>query len=69
MPYIETPNELADELADLVGVYGAHPDGAECVDLRKMCRMCFVDVVSNRIRASVKGESDMKMINTASRSK
>lgn len=61
MPYIERPDELADTLADLIGVYGAHDPfekGEICPDdPRKMCRVCFVNHMTDRIRASVKNEA------------
>lgn len=49
MPYIETPRELAEAIADLIGVYGGgedHPDDCKC-------RMCFVDMIEKRIWRSV----------------
>lgn len=60
MPYIETPDELAEWMADYKGVYedsqgspdeatGDHREDCEC-------RMCFVDALTSRIRASVKNE-------------
>ena len=62
MPYFETPSELAGEMADLIGVYGAHTEGTECPDdLRKMCRVCFVNVVTDRIKAAVKTERKMAL--------
>ena len=60
MPYIETPEELADHLADLLGIYedpkhpvspaGDHMDGCKC-------RMCWVSVVADRMRRAVKNEA------------
>lgn len=42
MPYIETVDELVESLADLLGVYGAHDEDAECGDdVRKMCRLWY----------------------------
>lgn len=46
MPNLETPEELAEKIADWLGVYGAHgdesnPEGITCTD-EKPCRACFV---------------------------
>jgi hypothetical protein len=61
MPYIETPEELVDDLADLFGVYGAHTEGTDCPDdPRKMCRVCFIHHIAARVRRSVKNEADLK---------
>lgn len=61
MPYLETPEELADKLADLAGVYGAHDEercsGGE--DLRYCCRICWVSVVQDRIREAVANEAKL----------
>jgi hypothetical protein len=54
MPYLETPDELADALADLLGVYGAHEDET-CTDKRP-CRPCFTAGMADRIRRSVANE-------------
>jgi hypothetical protein len=55
MPHLETPDELADFLADQVGVYGAHEDGV-CTEQRP-CRPCYVSELTARIRQSVKNEA------------
>jgi len=55
MPHAETPPDLAEDIADLLGVYGAppetHADGCEC-------RLCFTLGMSQRIRESVENERD-----------
>ena len=70
MPYLQTPYEMADELADLFGVYGAHDEacgywggvvGNLPADLKaflqaKPCRVCWNGVVADRIRLTVKNE-------------
>lgn len=54
MPHVETPPELAEEIADMLGVYGSSPDGhAEGCE----CRLCFTVGMSRRIRESVANES------------
>jgi len=53
MPYLETPDELADHLADLLGIYGAHGD--QCTE-QKPCRVCWVPGMTERIRSSVLNE-------------
>lgn len=55
MPNLETPEELADEIADLVGIYGGHEDGES-----KTCRVCFVSGFADRIRQSVKNEERLQ---------
>ena len=60
MPYIETPDELAETLANLVGVYGAH-DGSCGTAGRPICRVCWTQIISDRIRASVKNEAGLKV--------
>lgn len=52
MPYVETPQDIAEEVADQIGVYGAaeeHDDDCEC-------RVCFVTGLTERIRISVENE-------------
>lgn len=51
MPFIETPTELAEALADLLGIYGAHEE-----DEPKICRVCFVSDMTMRIGQSVINE-------------
>lgn len=51
MPYIETLHELAEEIADLVGVYGAHEENEV-----KRCRVCFTSGLVERIRCASKNE-------------
>jgi len=52
MPHLETPDELADSLADKLGVYGVHDDLCS-VD---PCRVCFVSEMTQRIRDAVANE-------------
>lgn len=54
MPFLETPDELADEIADCIGVYGAHDDKCSA---NRPCRVCFVSDLTARIRASVLNDS------------
>jgi hypothetical protein len=53
VPNFETPDELADHLADLVGIYGAHDD--TCTAARP-CRVCWVPDMVERIKAAAKNE-------------
>jgi hypothetical protein len=57
MPYIETPVELADYLADKIGIYGGHDD--ECTP-QKPCRCCWVSEMAERIRRTVKNEASLE---------
>lgn len=66
MPNFETPGELAELLADWLGIYGSLPqyDNGPQHDLdcqceheeHCRCRMCFVLPMTARIRQSVKNE-------------
>jgi hypothetical protein len=58
MPMLETPDEMADALADLFGIYGVHGegDGAGCDDIRRACRGCFVPRIAERMRNAVDNE-------------
>ena len=53
MPNLETPDELADEIANWLGVYGAHDEN--CTE-EKECRCCFVLGLTERIRQAVRNE-------------
>ncbi len=57
MVYLETPEELADKIADWCGVYGSHTDGE-----KNPCRICFVDEVTERIRKSVENEAKLSQL-------
>ena len=57
MPFIEAPDELAEWLADKVGVYGGHDEKCDGPGAAKVCRICWTEDVIVRIRASVKNES------------
>ena len=60
--YIEMPADLAEHLADLVGVYGAHDKACEQGAEQPMnprvtkCRVCFVFEMETRIREAVRNE-------------
>jgi len=53
MPHSETPDGLAEEIADMLGAYGVSPDTHEdgCG-----CRLCFTLGMAQRIRDSVANE-------------
>ncbi len=48
MPFVEMPEELAEDLANDLGIYGVHGEDCEMGD--KWCRMCWVSNMTNRIR-------------------
>ena len=58
MPMIEIPEDLAEQIADWIGVYGAHD---ECCSEKKPCRCCFTAGMESRIVRSVR---NMDMLNS-----
>lgn len=63
---METPRELAEAIADLVGVYGGGPEEGDHPSDCK-CRMCFVSEMEERIRGIYFGDEElhgkMEMVN------
>jgi hypothetical protein len=55
MPFIETPDELAEHIADLLGIYGIHQESEA-----NNCRQCFVGDLVARIKASVSNEKELE---------
>ena len=62
MPNIETPEELAEQIANWVGVYGSGLDDEHDEPLHKahQCRVCFVSALTHRIRQSVANEQALQ---------
>lgn len=60
MPYIETPEELAEWFADRVGIYGAHDEKCDGGLKKDMCRVCWVPMIADRIRQSVANQEKLK---------
>jgi hypothetical protein len=56
MPNLETPDELAENIADLCGVYGGHNE-----DEKQPCRICFTGDMTYRIREAVKNENRLNI--------
>lgn len=52
---IETLSDIVEELADRLGVYGAHEDGESHV-----CRTCFTINLEGRIEAAVEIEQQLE---------
>jgi len=65
MPILETPNELAEQIADWCGVYGGGPENGSDHPEKCKCRMCFCGMVEHRIRESVKNEHLLDALATA----
>ncbi len=61
MPYIETPNDLAEHIADLAGVYGTKADDDHPSDCS--CRICFVIGMTERIRTAAENETFLQRQN------
>ena len=59
MVELETVDELAEELADMLGIYGDWPEFGDHPDDCK-CRVCFVIRMEDRIRDSVENEEFLK---------
>jgi hypothetical protein len=55
---LEILQDIIDELADKLGIYGAHPDDdsdAECD-----CRVCFTSSLNDRIWSAVRTEQALE---------
>ena len=55
---IETLNDIIEELADRLGVYGAHTEREESRD-QYHCRVCFSAAMNTRIKSAVEMERTM----------
>jgi hypothetical protein len=69
--HLETPGELADWLADKMGIYGdpncVNPTGIEGDDMHDddcNCRVFWVPRMADRIRSAVKNEEALRDIAT-----
>jgi len=78
MPNIETSTELADAIADMVGVYGSYYTNCQEKDQETYgcncdheddckCRSCFVISMASRIRTSVSNDEKMRKLNDGTR--
>ena len=54
MPYIETVDDIVEELADNIGVYGAHSD-ATCFP-GHLCRVCWTSQLHDRLVQALENE-------------
>ncbi len=63
MPHLETPDELAEWVADWLGVYGSVLDDDHDARSHKAskCRVCFVAELAQRIRDSVENEQALQL--------
>ena len=69
MPYIETPDELAEKIADYANVYsrngcecGCAAEGGGDHDESCICRLCFVGDIEKRIRQSARNEKILMLV-------
>lgn len=53
MPYVETVEDIVEELADKLGIYGAHSD--ICTEKRP-CRVCWVPTMHQRLIDALRNE-------------
>ena len=53
MPYVETIEDIVEELADKLGIYGAHDD--VCTE-KRLCRVCWVLIMHQRLIDALKNE-------------
>ena len=62
MPHIETPDELAEQVANWLGVYGSGLDDEHDEPLHEpwQCRVCFTSDLTRRIRQSVANEQALQ---------
>ena len=57
---IETLDDVIDQLADWIGVYGAHEDGTAVRSHDELhCRVCFMSVMRQRIEAALEAERSL----------
>jgi hypothetical protein len=52
---IETMDDILEQIADRIGVYGAHDDDSEDEDCE--CRVCFVSDLRERIDQAMRIEA------------
>jgi hypothetical protein len=55
---IETLDDIIEELANRIGIYGAHGLGCEA---GSTCRMCWTSGLRSRINAAVEIERKLKL--------
>jgi len=64
MPHLETPEELAEQIADWCGIYGTPTEEEQIENHGHLpeckCRMCFTVEIQERIRESVKNEEKLR---------
>lgn len=53
---IDTPEDLAEEVADWIGIYG-NCDQENCQESGRCCRAEFTQILAERIRNSVHNEN------------
>ena len=62
MPYVETLDDIVEDLADRLGVWNAHDD--ECTEGRS-CRVCWVSHMHARLMAAAQNELLLNLRATA----
>jgi len=64
MPTLETPDELAEAIATMLGYYGTHDDTGGGCD--RGCRLCFTTDMADRIRRARDNEQLLQKQHIAS---
>jgi hypothetical protein len=57
---LETLSDIVDELADRMGIYGAHDEENDVACDEKPCRVCWTSNMSDRINAAVRLEQQLE---------
>lgn len=53
MPYVETVEDIVEQLADWLGIYGAHDE--RCTE-KRMCRCCWTPYMHDRLVKALENE-------------
>ncbi len=57
---LETLSDIVDELADRIGVCGAHDEENDAACADKPCRVCWTSELTDRINTAVRLEQQLE---------